>query len=1058
MEDFGSLAATVGGALGAHATGGAQGLNAFLGGLQQRELAAAEREFKRESQARDQLFQSNRDQLQRTHELEMLDKRETAGEDKINRQMANVIVADALRDPARGTEIAAEMKGALPELAGTIDSIDWNNREVAVPVAEAYVGRIGAAQAGSRTSERGEEALARNRQYTVRTGLEAPSGFTNADALALETQHSAALGELQTATISANTFSGELNNIGNLPASERLGQLQALDAQMANAQKGLPALAESIFMGDPTFSAGVTSAMSSMDTVVSGAERLRRATAKEIAAGHDFKQGVASWQGFQPGYGGVDGEETLYQEALAASAPQLEQLDTTLALLHSTDQEILDALGYTKNPAILDAHDRSVGGDPGELLTAKTLFDEYRAASLGETPNFERMGQLDNQIKTLAAKTPAVLEADIGRFMARLNSVAATESALVSLNTGALESAGFGMDPEVALDRFGVVRGDDPTGAKSWDPVVSTKRMFSDPAVLDGLAQNLWVGLTDDPNFDVEAVADQRVRALQRQYPEFFGLESANALRTRLAGFSSARAGIGPLRSPVAELHGYDSTLPRRIQKLSPGTSYRTLLSADEQLQARQNMQSVVTRGGDPTSPTAKADLLTEALAITKERPKGQTKAVPLPSSGSTLHAMGGPTSRTKTVMIAEAEGMDPGRVSLPDIHALMQQFAPGYAQRAVSPGRFPENKEAQSYMTGRNSLSAYAAQYSDMSPDEVSALKRLDLMRALPLDDLAVGSTPEEYAMLQGLQTHLRTLDLPEARAMFFGEGAVGVDPERLGLVPGSMDAYEADRVSASVAVNMGDLDLPALHDEIKAIDGALADLSRFTPDTQAGRIVSLGDDYSILDEALLATNAEQLAADKELLERRINAKTQLMAKYNGGATGTVAVLHGSASFPTSAGELSVSLLKNRLLTSGESQDILSQWNTNTYTVLAQRLTDQPDASPFFLFQQLSDVVGLTSSQGEASLNRGTAIPQADRVALMEEQSRSFAHAEEHFMDLFDLIQRNPDFKTNNAAASLQPVLDRGDFDSMPSDTPDAQAWKAWALWSAVTQVHGGR
>jgi len=1158
--DISSLLGNLGGALGAQATGGQPAVAQFLQGVQANQLKQAEREFKRETALRDQLFQQardrrkhqddldlikagdhteadrtftrqmerkreifaaeqgaardtaamarlkegdkteanqtfqarqqsrannfqlKRDKEQREHDRQMLKAREDQTQSRVNEQAANALALAASQDPALGKQIADSVATSVPALADVAQGLDWSDPALGPQVARAFVESVGADAAKGFTEAKAQQGKERGARYEALTGAPAPSGYSDADALAFERAYSAAQGDLNTASLAADTLNTQLESTSRLPPGERLGQLEQLGTQLQRAQSKLPVLQGSVFMGNPSFGANAASTMSSFGILEGSLDRERRSTAKEIAAGHDFTTGVGSWQGLAPNYGGQPGEEQLFQEALSSSAPALQQMDQTLSVLQNTDPEILTDLGYLKDPTLNALRKRMVGGDPGDPLTSERLLKEYRSAQI--EGNTQRMSEIDTQIKALAGKKPDALQADIGRRVDWVGQVVATDAALASMKTGVLDTLGFGLDPAAALDRYGVP-GKDPSGAKVWDNVVSPRQMFADPAIQDSLASKLWVGIPDDVEFDAVTLSLGRLDALAKQLPQSFGTEAKEAVRQRILSRSAQSVALGPLAAPQ-EITGYSDVVPKRYQAMSSGVSDRSLLPVKDQLATREKVQRSVSRSASSLSRIAQRDVLDNALSIVRsaQRPSKQHDVSFFTALGQTL------TGGSNVVVednppdarfAAEAEG-DASHVTLRDMHELFRKFAPGYEQKwrgYGSPARqaFPYRthqvglyysgpteashagrEEEYSYLNGSNSIVKALENSADTQVVPNYPLAGwLDLMRGISLSDAADSATPEEYALLQGIQTNLRTMSPREALQSFLSPNSTGVSPEMLGLDPASMDAYEAGKTSGSAAFNAGRPKMADLHTELEAIDRAASELDRLQGDLNSGRIVDTvpgpGAEYALLDEQLLQAETQHLVTDRQVIQQRIDGLTELQSK--GDATKTLAVALGGGMFPKSAGELAESLGKNALLSSGTSQDVMSSLSQDSFSVLAERLAAQENGDPVFLFRQLSDVVQMSASKTAASLGNASAIPVALRTATAQEQGRSFAHSLELVNDFSDMLNRNPNFRAADASSDIAPYLVRGGFDDMPSGTKQERQWKALALWSAGAQAY---
>ena len=440
--------------------------------------------------------------------------------------------------------------------------------------------------------------------------------------------------------------------------TDQLARLDKLEKDMNASSAKLLGLGDALFTGNSDNAGRLQVTQTAYGLLRSNIGTLRRGISKGLASGHDWKMGIDGFQGTKDGYGGAAGEMGHFDEAVEAAHESLVPINATLGILQNTDLELLEQLGYLKDPRIKKLVTQLGDLPAGSTLTAEDMLRTHRAKTLtGNDSDMDTVTETNAAIKALAGLTPDTLRADITRLESRFAHINKADEALTPIRDGIVGTLGIDIDAEAMLYAHGDKVGAE--GGREWG-ASSAVRMFSDETFQDRLIAGLYMPKSDDPEFDASEIMRQRAAVLERQLPPGISDAVMRRIRGELALMTVQRdAGVQRDQTPI-ELLGYDLTRGKAIVKHDASASARSLGDTAKWDKTRQDLQDSVSLRGGPgsASPLALAEALDDVGTVV--------------AAGRGAE---GPWSD-------EAAG--PGNVSLRDSHEVFKKIAPGY-ERATS-------------------------------------------------------------------------------------------------------------------------------------------------------------------------------------------------------------------------------------------------------------------------------------------------------------------------------------------------------------------------------------
>ena len=230
--DWASLLGNIGGALGAQATGGSQGLQAFMATVAQRDQQALAGDIKREMLQRQQAFTASENEKQRAHEVK-LKKMGGAGDNKKLEYAAQGLMAGIGEDPAK--------QGVFEEKFQTIfpgQEIAWDNVDSRINSIRAYVAAAGPDAPRQIRAETADEA-ARRTTWAEGVGTAIPDSVSSIELAKGMQRRTDANNALAADNNTITTLSQALAKIDE--SSDKVGSLQALRTRFDEFSTGLSA-------------------------------------------------------------------------------------------------------------------------------------------------------------------------------------------------------------------------------------------------------------------------------------------------------------------------------------------------------------------------------------------------------------------------------------------------------------------------------------------------------------------------------------------------------------------------------------------------------------------------------------------------------------------------------------------------------------------------------------------------------------------------------------------------------------------------------------------------
>ena len=687
------LLSSIGGALGAHATGGQQGLNTFMAAVVQRDQQALARDFQREMFDREKSFTMRRDKLSRAHDKELAQlKNQTTDVVELNAR-ANLLVGRMANDPAIRTQVLAglDVLGKVP--AGLSDQ--WHTTDEALQVARIFEASVPKGRSAQLPAE-----VAGLREAYAQFGAEAPADATPLDAAEFVRQGRAVEGTLLSQSTALTSWGEELaEELKETDPSKRLQRLNSISRpaldRVGTALNGVRSGPGQSYLGD-----GMPLGNSYVVTQALWRENQRtldRETSKaqvDMASAEDLSLGnFGSWEAFNPE---IIGTEDQFSRVL--DNPQIQEQEAkfnrTLNYLSGLTDEQFTALGYSS--------DRQLTALRKAAHDAKAKQEEYgfeqKARSARDLALEGKAGELDKLGQMVQRGMRFDYGSEAKRLVADENTALATEEVQMLLDQLASPKTGTGLDlsalgsAEDLVATYGVMGtigagtsyGIPPFEHKIWGPRAQQKLLNSD-AFGDVVADALQVSFGQDVGGTMISIdpSQSKVIALNRlaSFADKLGLteKQRDYIAEQLGGVAPAAF---TRTETVSELHSFDKgTVPWLTENI---VDQRSTLTPEDLEERERGIVLKAKLHGGVTNERELHKTITDLLGIARrEHPEMQTPKGGWSAFGR-QQALTGEWQQAQ--FEAEAEGSS--AITLRDVVEMTASLAPRLGMTTKGAGR----------------------------------------------------------------------------------------------------------------------------------------------------------------------------------------------------------------------------------------------------------------------------------------------------------------------------------------------------------------------------------
>lgn len=1123
MSDYNNILAQIGGALSAQATGGSQGLQAYMAQLAgqqsqalerqsrsfeaqmarmaKRQSEAASRAFAREQQTRDQAFQTERDRLNREHDLEMQEARLKERDlDKSTEYeyTAGAIYNAAMSDPEYRQGIQEQMYRTIPGLTlpnGDRTTINWENRDQTVQW-------LMAGAAGGFTVQQAQE-VGRNRTAVVDfyesaygDGSLAPTGPST------EAKYQDAKRLFKNAGDKLTNLDTRFDDLNQ--RADRL-EKQSSDLSLSEYREGALALAEehrklstqlNDIRKDATLGpflargAGLHNASNALGT--------KAFTVGDRIARDQETKGVAEAAAWSPS---DPGSHPMFQDGFGAPT---ENDDGSDEVNHLMKQKVFKE---QQNPAWRAQADFFAGLSPDDLqyltpakrslfrtlqqersaygenrvFDLEALLRERRAATMAN--DNDRIAVVDSIIKEVHESDPTSMSRAImsGRGSKQAREDVRRFGRTLDVNNS-LGFALFQSDEEInaalanhgRLNDLGFPEMPQDNNAFLADYIASEVGMSR---LTDGLMGNLMGEGYIPADVAFDQALERGIYSLKK-----LGLDTGtnkDRLRAQLQARTGQSATIEAPGGAPQQIANYDFSVERL--NLTNVNDYGDILPESDlrewEVGYAQKFFPILNKFTAASS--AAADFISKfeqgraafkqdyAFFWDKPEFKGTEKRLRLQ---------------------AEVAGESSNVASFYDAFDAFREYVPVFAQLAAKPGRVishviapgeyteyrqdtfgvSRGKRKPNYAGWVRDLEApellisadsFAAQYenntaADQRDDNtLNMLGFLDLMRAVDLNKTLADVDPEQRKIMLGLQKSLRDMDLKGALAAFDGPSPTGLSFEELGLAmvtPETEAALAAGQDQRTLAERALDPEV-----ELRSIEQAELDLSMIGE----GDYIDIDpnpdrDDFKVADEAVIAQFGARLERAKTRAAIVADARRFPMMRDASKSLADV-IVSGNIDSPQDIQNLMAVALP---AITGMAENAMELEVTGP-----QALTDRIgkalsardaisrtlDVIKFSQFQQLSN----------RAINLSSTVPMATRSMVIEEKRLQLGQIQRQVGVVASEITKRIDPETGKfdvelVPAAMRPYLEQTNFYSLAKKNVDADTamYMAMQMWAAQT------
>ncbi len=464
MSSFWQLLGSIGGAASAQAGGGQAGLQAFLDRVAKQQADQLARQYDREKTTRQQQFTADQNALDRDLRRELVNKTEDkqAEADRVAAaQQAQSLLVWAGEDPTRQKMISEAITRTTPNVPP--ESLSWDPDSRNVIKTSLTNALVQGGPGIGETIREGAQFETEARAFATQSGaVVAPTPFALSQQQARYATNRKQLDQLSGRITQLNTAASDLaDDTGSLEEAYKKSLLLAKEVEGLSTELETLKRDNSDFFnptGGGLFStaAQIRERLGAVTDAVILAQRSRGVD----AMGHwEPRNGFADMAASQPGYGGADGEEDVFEWVVNKSASftaKATEFDGKAQWLLNLSDSELGTLSPAIQDLVKDLADYQADNN-NESISLKKIALQWRESTEGKgygpggIPGFDA-GSLDNLATELGSFNKEAAIEKIKRHQSRVTDLQAviTES---SLNE-ALSRFGVNLlpDEEVAND------------------------------------------------------------------------------------------------------------------------------------------------------------------------------------------------------------------------------------------------------------------------------------------------------------------------------------------------------------------------------------------------------------------------------------------------------------------------------------------------------------------------------------------------------------------------------------------------------------------------------
>jgi len=1103
MSDFAKFIAQIGGALSAQGAGGSQGLQNFMATLAQQQAQTSQQDFARESESRQQMFTLHRDRLQREHERQMQAEKlaaEKAEKEESYVGQAGAIYHYAMASDTNKAAVSDYLRKVMPALNQVDAPFEWDNQAVMTDLI-ADAARTGFTVGQAREIS-GERSIAEDWYRSNTNGV---VQFTTEEAYRRDQSNYATLtGKLNELRSTANAIGQDIRALAEDQGRSLVGSFEKA-LMIANRLQTQENAYKAIMERDQYrhFLAPGTALKAEFDayTTSMGSVGESLATAQSNLA----VDSIGSWSPADPlelpllmeGYGGAPGEYDDFKKGMRSKSFQAHRTVWNNQASFIKDLAVADQAYLNDADRELIANVQEYVTDDGSLDLERIMSD-LRTAQAAKDDG--KVTQLSDMVRRVQNFDKAGKETTIARGRARTR--ATNEVMAISEQFRHKSSLGYPLfdsleDARQAVDAYGIPDETHPDQKRApgteAEQLAFLQRVVSSDDGLGKLATKLFSSLQGSEEGVSIGFALDQTQVKGEQILKSLQLEDRPEVRSKLYGKlreltgSDKHALIEAQGGAIAQVHDYNYTAVDRVTNGGTRSYYHMLPEEDKFRWRADYTEEVFGVSLDP-------DEMADTLNVWLGRFRGDRPAYTQPSAwkwDDSRFRGDDKRLRFNREVAGELEA-----ASLFDLHALWSDFDPRYADLQDEAGRIsdfaykqhnagynavrggpsvyqPEWREykpwaqgeAASYMRGEKS---FRREYEASTPAEeidqnlVNQLDRLDYMRGMDTSTL-VNVTPQEQAMLVGIQRHLRQVPYGAAMLAVRGDQTTGGAPtgfsfKELGMTMASPEAL----AEAAEAREPVDLRSRVINTDVenRAIDRALRKLDNLAMAPDATTFYDLDPrDSRVQGEVLTALAIEQ---EKQELGRTKDKVLALEFAQQSSTTLSIRPRIGKAlagkSF-TNGKELAALLTDNLPRITGEKKDALALEESPVDPLLVEVAEAETTSEAVnAMIDVFAETTTIHAQRQAVSLS--TMTPQEFRNATLQEAQRDYGEIRVQLNAIAREIGIRAKAKGQYTAGDLPPGLqarvNTEAFNALAKNAgdPDANAMLALHIWAAHQAV----